>query len=295
MQRLTVNLWMQGNAEEAGQFYASALPNTTTEIESRYPTDDLAEFQQPLAGQALTVSVWVGGTKLTLINAGSEFSPTPAISLMLNFDPSVMEDATAQLDATWAALSEGGTVLMPLGEYPFSQRYGWIADRYGVTWQLILSNPAGEPAPLMIPNLMFAGAAQNRAAEAVELYTSLLGGSIKAKFNYEQANDVVTADSVMFCDFTLGDDIVSAMDSGVAQDLNFTPGVSLQWDCDGQEEIDRVWDALSAVPEAEQCGWLTDKFGVSWQIVPSNMGELMSRPNAFEHMMNMKKLIIADF
>ncbi len=295
MQQLTVNLWMNGTAEEAGQFYASALPQTTMEVESRYPDEGLADFQQPLAGQALTVSVWVGGTKLTLINAGPEFSPNPSISLILNFDPSATEDAAAQLDAAWEALLDGGTVLMPLGEYPFSPRYGWVSDRYGVSWQLMLTNPAGEPAPLMIPNLMFAGAAQNKAAEAIDFYTGLLGGEIKAKFNYEQANDVVNTQSVMFSDFTLGPDIVSAMDSGVAQDLNFTPGVSLQWDCDGQEEIDRVWDALSAVPEAEQCGWLTDKFGVSWQIVPSNMGELMSRPNAFEHMMGMKKLVIDEF
>ena len=85
------------------------------------------------------------------------------------------------------------------------------------------------------------------------------------------------------------------MDSGVEQPFTFSPGVSLSVQCADQAEIDRLWDALSAVPEAEQCGWLVDRAGVSWQIVPANMAELMAKPDAFAHMMPMKKLIIADF
>jgi predicted 3-demethylubiquinone-9 3-methyltransferase (glyoxalase superfamily) len=65
--------------------------------------------------------------------------------------------------------------------------------------------------------------------------------------------------------------------------------------CEDQAEIDRLWNALSAVSEAEQCGWLKDRYGVSWQIVPTDMAELMARPGAFEHMLELKKLVIADF
>jgi predicted 3-demethylubiquinone-9 3-methyltransferase (glyoxalase superfamily) len=85
------------------------------------------------------------------------------------------------------------------------------------------------------------------------------------------------------------------MDSGVEQQFEFGCGVSLEVQCTDQAEIDRLWEALSAVPEAEQCGWLADRFGVSWQIVPADMAELMQRPDAYEHMMGMKKLVIADF
>lgn len=66
------------------------------------------------------------------------------------------------------------------------------------------------------------------------------------------------------------------MDSGVKQDFSFTCGVSFEMQCANQAEIDRLWNVLPAAPEAEQCGWLTDKFGMSWQIVPADIGELMS-------------------
>jgi len=146
----------------------------------------------------------------------------------------------------------------------------------------------------VIPSLMFGGAAPNRAAEAIEFYGQVLGAKLDSAFPYGEPTESATAEALMYAQFTLGEDCVAAMDSGVPQDFTFTPGVSLEWHCDGQAEIDRVWDAMSAVPEAEACGWLTDKFGVSWQIVPSNMGELMERPGAFENMLKMKKLVSND-
>lgn len=291
MQNLTVNLWMQGNGEEAGEFYARSLPEATTEVESRYPNEGLLDFQQPFAGKPLTVSLWVRGRKITLVNAGGEFAPNPSISIILVFNTGQRES----LDATWSALMEGGTALMPLDAYPFSTRYGWVKDKYGVSWQLMESSEPVEPRASVIPSLMFGGAAQNRAAEAIEFYGQVLGAKLDSVYPYGQPTESATAEALMYAQFTLGDDCVAAMDSGVPQDFTFTPGVSLEWHCDGQAEIDRVWDAMSAVPEAEACGWLTDKFGVSWQIVPSNMGELMERPGAFENMLKMKKLVINDF
>ena len=79
------------------------------------------------------------------------------------------------------------------------------------------------------------------------------------------------------------------------QDASFTCGVSLMVECDGQAELDRYWEALSAVPEAEQCGWCADKFGLSWQLIPDNLGELMTKPDAFSTLMNMKKIEISAF
>lgn len=99
----------------------------------------------------------------------------------------------------------------------------------------------------------------------------------------------------MYGEFRVGEQWFAVMDSGVEQPFDFGCGVSLEGQCADQAEIDSLWEALSAVPEAEQCGWLADRFGVSWQIVPANMGELMQRPDAYEHMMEMKKIVIADF
>ena len=99
---------------------------------------------------------------------------------------------------------------------------------------------------------------------------------------------------IVYSEFELAGQRFSAFDSPVDRDFRFTPGFSLQVDCDGQEQIDRVWDALSSVPEAEQCGWLVDRFGVSWQVVPADMAELMHRPNAYDHLMRMGRIVIAD-
>ena len=299
MQKVTPHIWCQRNAEEVGTFYASIFVGAQVAVESRYPQSGLLDFQESFAGEPLTVTVDIAGHRLTLINAGEEFSATPSISLMLNFDPLLWEGGEAEArkrqDDIWSALSAGGTVLMPLGEYPFSPRYGWVQDRYGVSWQLILTDPAGDPRPFVMPTLLFGGSAQNRAREAVDFYLRVFEESqLGQRRFYPEAQGPVTSESVLFSDFRIGDQWFVAMDSGVEQPFDFTPGVSLEVKCRGQAEIDHLWESLSAVPEAEQCGWLVDRFGVSWQIVPENMAELLSGPGSFERMLQMKKIVITD-
>lgn len=299
MQKIVTNIWCNGNAEEVGNFYARVFPNTRSWVESSYPFEGLLEFQQNLAGEPLTVAVDINGERITLINAGDEFAPNPSVSFMLNFDPLDFDGDTtaarAQLDTIWEAFADGGSVLMPLQEYPFSARYGWVQDRYGVSWQLMLTDAAGDPRPFLIPSLMFGGPAQDRATAAVDRYLELFDDTeLGQRVPYPEATGPAVAGAVMFSDFRIGKQWFVAMDSGVEQDFSFTCGMSLEAYCEDQPEIDRLWDALSSVPAAEQCGWLVDPFGVNWQIVPKNMGELMERPNAFQHMMPMKKIIIDD-
>lgn len=303
MQKIVTNIWCNRNAEEAGAYYASVFPDATSTVESRYPESGLLDFQRDFAGEPLTVAVEIPDgekpTRLTLINAGDEFRPNSSISLMLNFDPLMFggseEAARDRLDLVWRALSDGGTVLMPLGEYPFSARYGWVEDRFGVSWQLMLTDPEGDPRPFVIPSLMFSGAVQNRASEAIDFYTSVFEDSeAGGRYPYGEPTGPATPEALMYGEFRIGEQWFAVMDSAVEQDAPFTCGVSLEVLCADQAEIDRLWEALSVVPEAEQCGWLADRFGVSWQIVPANMGELMEHPGAFERMMPMKKIIIAE-
>jgi predicted 3-demethylubiquinone-9 3-methyltransferase (glyoxalase superfamily) len=147
-------LWFDGNAKEAVVFYTSVFKDGKTNATSYYPTEGLADFQQPLAGKELTINFELGSQQFTAINAGPEFKFNESVSFLVN--------------------------------------------------------------------------------------------------------------------------------------------------CEDQAEIDYFWERLSAVPESEQCGWCKDKFGLSWQIVPANMDELMSDPNgssnskAFEVLMQMKKIVIAD-
>jgi predicted 3-demethylubiquinone-9 3-methyltransferase (glyoxalase superfamily) len=149
---------------------------------------------------------------------------------------------------------------------------------------------------MIVPSLLFSGDNTNHAEEAIDFYTSLFKNSKKGNIaKYEADSAIAKAGSIMYGDFQLDGTWMAAMDSGADHKFNFTEGVSLSVTCKDQEEIDYFWGKLSTVPEAEQCGWCKDQFGVSWQIVPENMDELMKRPNAYPHLMKMHKLVIADF
>jgi predicted 3-demethylubiquinone-9 3-methyltransferase (glyoxalase superfamily) len=296
MQTIVPHIWINRVADDATDFYLSALPDTTVVDRWTYPTEGLLDFQQEFAGQPLTVEFDIAGYRLAMINAGDEFTPTPAISFFLNFDPSQRDDARGDLDRTWARLTEGGQILMELGEYPFSPHYGWVADRYGVNWQLMLTDPEGDPRPFVVPNLMFCGPAQNKAHEAVDFYASVFPeASVGTRVHYDEATGPVTTDSVVFSEFQIRGEWLTAMDSAVEQPFTFTPGISLLFNARGQEEIDRLWSALSANPEFEQCGWLQDRYGVSWQIAPDNLNQLLERPGAYQKLMDMKKIVIEEF
>ncbi|HTM84065.1 MAG TPA: VOC family protein [Mycobacterium sp.] len=296
MQRIVPNVWCQGTAAEAAGFYASVFPDATRTVTARYPETDLPDFQRDYAGKELVVDVTIREYRVRLINAGNEFAPTPALSFIVSINPDHFggaQGAHSEIDRIWQPLADGGEIRLPLQSYPHSPYYGWVADRFGVNWQLMLVAQDGQERPGIIPQFLFTGA-EPRAREAIDVYTGLFGDPPPALLlpypGREQPED-----AVMFAGFTLAGQWFSAMDGGTDHDFTFTPGVSLEVDCADQTEIDRLWDALSAVPEAEQCGWLVDRFGVSWQIVPTMLNELMERPGAYHQMLGMKKLVIADF
>ena len=210
------------------------------------------------------------------INAGSAFKINPSISFILNFDPSRDKKAKENLNKMWKEFNKGGKALMPLEKYPFSDWFGWIQDKYGVSWQLILSDPEGEERPFIIPSLMFVGDVAGRAEDAINFYLSVFKESkIGLIARYSKGMEPDKEGTIMFADFMLGDCWLAANDSAYNHKFNFNEAISLLLPCENQNEIDYYWEKLSAVPEAEQCGWLKDKFGVSWQITPTIMDEMM--------------------
>lgn len=295
MQKIIPSLWFDRVAGEAADFYTSLFPNSRVVQTSFYPSVGLPEFQRSFAGELLTAEIEIDGFAITLINSDATFRPNQALSFLVNFDPSRDPEAREHLDDLWAGLLDGAVVHMPLDEYPFSERYGWIEDRYGVSWQLMLTNAAGEPRPFLIPDFLFGGAAQDRAEEAIEFYTSVFADAAPgALVRYPQQSGPAASGAVMFADFRLEGQWFAAMDAAYPQEASFTPGFSLQVMCADQAEIDRLWAALSTVPEAEQCGWCVDRFGVSWQIVPAGVAELTQTPESYRAMLGMKKIVIAD-
>ncbi|MFV0316697.1 MAG: VOC family protein [Microthrixaceae bacterium] len=294
--RIVPSTWHHRTAAEAAELYCSAIPRTTEVSRSHYPTEGLPDFQEPFAGDVLTIELDLDGLGLTLINAGDDFTPNTSISFMVNFDPSREPDARELLDQTWAALVDGGNELIPLGQTKFSDRYGWVTDRFGVGWQLILTDPDGDQRPLVIPTFLFAGPARGRAADAMASWIELFEDSSPGVLA-SQPLDTSTAKAgeVMFADFRLAGQWFAAMDAPEGSGDAFSPGVSIQAMCETQDDIDRLWATLSTVPDAEQCGWCVDEFGVSWQIVPEGMDRmLLERPESYAAMMQMKRIVIDD-
>ena len=278
-QVITPAMWCDGTADEAAQFYADVFRDAS-----------IAE-QAP----GLTAMVSIHGFRLSLINGGNQYAPNPSISCILNFDPLLFggeEQARAYLDELYERLSTGG-VLMELGEYPFSPRYAWVRDRFGMTWQLMLTDPDGDPRPFVIPSFMFGGTNHAHAEEATDAWIALFDNARRgALYRYEEGGPL-DAGTVMFTDFTLRGTWMAATDSGTFHDFTFTPGVSMIVSCRNQEEIDRYWAGLSAVPEAERCGWCVDRWGVSWQIVPHNIAELMADAATRDKILHMGKIDLA--
>ncbi len=271
-QNITPHLWFDKEAVEAAQFYTLLMPNSAvTNITTLHDTP---------SGDCDTVAFTLAGQEFMAISAGPLFKFNPSISFMVNFDPAQDPEARARIDAVWAKLIDGGTALMPLDTYPFSERYGWVQDKYGLSWQLILTNPEGEIRPVIIPSLLFVGDVCGKAEAASDYYLSVFQDSARGALSRYPAGMAPDQEgTVMFTDFTLHNQWFVAMDSAREHNFAFTEAISLMVKCDTQAEIDYYWEKLSAVPEAEQCGWCKDKFGVSWQIVPTAMGQMMQSGN----------------
>jgi predicted 3-demethylubiquinone-9 3-methyltransferase (glyoxalase superfamily) len=274
-QKIVPHLWYDQEASEAAEFYASILPDSmVTNVTTLHGTP---------SGDCDIVSFVLWGQKFMAISAGPLFKFNPSVSFILNFDPLFLEpsttretDAREKLEEVWERLSEGGMALMPLDRYPFSERYGWIQDRFGLSWQLMLTDPRGEPRPPIVPSMLFVGGNCGKAEEAINLYRSVFKNSRPGNLiRYGAGQEPDREGAIIFADFMLESFWLAARDSAHEHRFTFNEAISFMVYCERQEAIDHYWEHLSAVPEAEQCGWLKDRFGVSWQIVPTRMHEMM--------------------
>ncbi len=285
MQKITPHLWYDKEAKEAADFYVSIFKdskhkNTTT-------------LHNTPSGSVDIVTIELMGQEFTLLSAGPLFKFNPSVSFLVAFD------SKEAVDVAWEKLSAGGTALMELGTYPFSERYGWTQDRYGLSWQLMYT--ASQPIKQTItPTLMFVGEQCGKAEEAINFYASVFHNAhVDGILRYENNEAPDKAGTVKHAAFTLEGQGFAAMDSARGHTFAFNEAISLMVHCDTQEEIDYYWDKLTAVPEAEQCGWLKDKFGFSWQIVPTGMDEMFKEKDekkiarVTEAFLKMKKFDIA--
>ena len=273
MQKIIPHLWFDKEAKEASQFYVSVFGEGSK-------IEDATVLHNTPSGDCDLMEFALWGHKFMAISAGPFFKFNPAISFMLNFDPSQDANAFSHIKEMWEKLSEGGTVLMPFDEYPFSKQYGWVQDKYGVSWQLILTNPEGEPRPKIVPSLMFAGDVFGKAEEAFNNYVSIFkDAKLGMVSKYPTDMGPNKKDTIMFMDAMLEGSWFAAMDAGGQHNFVFNEAISLLIECDTQEEVDYYWKKLSYVPQAEQCGWLKDKYGIAWQVHPKIVGKMLKDPD----------------
>lgn len=245
-------LWFDGKAKEAATYYSSIFDNA--KITSENP---------------LVVMFELEGMKFMGLNGGPNFKINPSISFF------VLCNSTDEIENKWNLLSAAGSVMMPLNKYPWSEKYGWCQDKFGVNWQLMMSNEAGEK---IVPSFMFTQQQSGKAEEAINFYASLFKNSeVKMISRYEKDEPDVEG-YIKHAQFILNGQSFAAMDSSGPHAFTFNQAVSWVIPCDDQQEIDYYWDKLTEGGAESQCGWLKDKFGVSWQVVPAVLGKLMSDP-----------------
>jgi predicted 3-demethylubiquinone-9 3-methyltransferase (glyoxalase superfamily) len=292
-QKIIPNLWYDRQAEEAAKFYVTVFKNSrvgdiTRATKAGFEVTGLPE------GTIVTVEFEIGGHKFIAINGGPIFKLNPSISFL------VACDTREEVDSIWGKLSEGGTALMELGEYPHSARYGWTQDRYGLSWQVMHMGDR-QFSQKITPTLMFVGEQWGKAEPAINFYVSVFSDSkIGHIMRYGKGMEPDKEGTVQHAGFTLEDQELAAMDSARGHNFTFNEAISLMVDCGDQKEIDYYWKKLTAGGQESVCGWLKDKYGVSWQVAPSVLSEMLKDPdktkvervtNAF---LKMKKLDIAE-
>jgi predicted 3-demethylubiquinone-9 3-methyltransferase (glyoxalase superfamily) len=286
MHKITPHLWFDQEAKEAAELYVSTFPDSRI--------TNVATIRNTPTGDCDIVSFELFGQPFMAISAGPLFKFTPAISFL------VACESKEETDDLWNALSEGGAALMPLDSYSFSERYGWTTDRYGLSWQVMYVGD--QPIRQRItPTLLFVGDVCGKAEEAVNLYATVFADSrIGDIVRYGPGEDPEREGTVKYCAVTLEGQDFAAMDSAQAHDFTFNEAISLMVNCNNQEEIDYYWGKLSAVPESEQCGWLKDDYGVSWQVVPAGLDDMLQNgtreqvDRVTEAFLQMKKFDLAE-
>jgi predicted 3-demethylubiquinone-9 3-methyltransferase (glyoxalase superfamily) len=262
MPAITPHLWFDKEAKEAGRLYTSIFRDSKIKSTST--------LHNTPSGSVDLLSIQLMGQEFRLISAGPLFKFTPAVSFL------VACDTKEEVNVLWKELSQGGSPLMELGEYPFSDRYGWTQDRYGLSWQLMFMG-GREIQQRITPTLMFVGQQCGRAEEAINFYSSVFpNGKVGHILRYGANEAPEKEGNIKHGGVTLDGQDFAVMDSARAHKFTFNEAISFMVHCRTQEEIDSFWSKLSADPKAEQCGWLKDKFGLSWQIVPTVMDQMMN-------------------
>ena len=292
MQKIIPFLWFDKQAEEAVNYYVSIFNNTQVGAIKRYPEGPLEGPMAGLEGKVLTATFELEGQTFMALDGGPYFTFNPAVSFMVSCSTA---DEVTEL---FTKLADGGSILMPLQKYDFSEMYGWCNDKYGVSWQISV----GPSTQKITPSLMFVGDKFGKVAEALNFYTSIFKNSKTNVVAHYEPGDGDEEGKVKFASFTLEGQEFAAMESSLMHKFTANGAISFYIECADQAEVDYYWEKLSegGNPEAQQCGWLQDRYGFSWQVIPTALPHLLNDPDkgradrAMKAMLQMKKIDIAS-
>lgn len=266
-QKIIPCLWYDKEAEEAVKFYTSIFNGKYQEDPPRY--DELSsEVSGMPKGTVLTIEFELEGQKFLAMNGGPMFNFSPAVSFFVGCE------TEEELNQKWNKLSEGGKVLMPLDTYPFNKLYGWVEDKYGLSWQLSLEKREQK----ITPHFLFAGNQHGRSEAAMHYYTALFESSAVLSIDYYDEQDTPKGEvkgTVKLAVFSLIEQEFMITDSHLNHKFDITPAISFIVNCNSQQEIDQHWENLSEGGEKQMCGWVLDQYGISWQVVPEKLSEMM--------------------
>lgn len=266
-------LWFNGNAREAAAYYCAVFDHSAITAD----TPMVAIFE-------------LSGQKFMGLNGGPQFTFNPSISFF------VVCETLEEIDNIWNKLMDGGTALMKLDKYDWSEKYGWVQDKFGISWQLS-QGKLEDVGQKFTPSLMFTGSQSGMAEKAISFYTAVFDRSAVTGILKYSKQDQDIEGHVKHAQFSLDKNVFMAMDSSYPHGFAFNEAISFVIECATQEEIDYYWNKLSEGGSEQQCGWLKDQFGVSWQIIPSILGNLMNDPErsgrVAQAFMQMKKFDIA--
>lgn len=262
MQKIVPHLWFDTQALEAAELYVSLFEDSKIH--------NTAMLYDTPSGDAQTVEFQLAGYEFAAISAGPYFTFNPSISFM------VACETKEEVNRLYKELIIDGNELMPLGSYDFSGWYAWISDRFGLNWQIMLVENIKEHKRIR-PCLLFGQEVCGKTQEAMDYYSRVFPETKVGYVNhYVEGAAKDPRALINYGEFDIFGFQMVLMDHGFGGDASFNEAISFMVSCEDQEEIDYYWDKLSFVPEAEACGWVKDQFGLSWQIVPTLLEELLS-------------------
>lgn len=264
MQKIIPFLWFNDNAEEAVKFYTSIFKNSKIGSASQYDEAGAKASGRP-KGSVMVATFQLNGKEFIALNGGPIFTFSPSISLF------VYCKTEKEINDLFKKLSYNGEIMMPLDKYPFGEKYAFFKDKYGLAWQLMLSPTKDD----IVLSLLFVGKSLGKAEEAVKFYTKVFKDTkIDHILKYEKGEKGKQG-TVKHSSFLIEGQEFMAMDGTGPHKFAFNESISFVVNCKDEKEVDYFWDKLSEHGEKGRCGWLKDKFGVSWQVFPSALGKML--------------------